>query len=498
MSKVCINCNSNELTTDTSRGIICCEECGMIQEENLIVNTIQFESTNNKSTMHGKVVNVENKNVGTQYVDSCYYIKNTIKNITIKLSLTNTHADIAFRWYKLCLANNLTKGKSILHTLSACIYIACRQTNSPHLLIDFSNVLQIDMYQIGKIYLRIRNTFKIENQVEDTYLLYLHRFVDQLKFNTNTNNSLNNNILNNNILNNNNLNNNNILNNNNNILNNNKCTPKDVILLSTRILNRMKKDWIIEGRKPNNACGAAILLASRILGDPREVHEVARVVHAAPATLTKRLKEFASTQTAKMDINEFNTEWLDEEAAPPVLRQFKTIRSNNNNIKDNNNILYSNNIKENNIKDIENNTNLYNTNTNNTNNTKDIFINELNNTLNNKNIINNDNNKNIINNDNIINNNILDGDNDSSFINDMILPSDEVATKTAIWEEMYGTYVKEAENKRKSKASTATGVTRKKTKKKHNFATVEEAYKSLDKKVSSKLNYTALSGLFQK
>ena len=152
----CINCGSMAIQTDTTRGIICCEDCGMIQEENMIINTIQFDTSNsNKISMQGKVVNIENKNIGTKYIDSSYYIKTTIKNICSKLCLNSKHSEIAFKWYKLCLANNLSKGKSILYTLSACIYISCRQEATPHLLIDFSNVLRIDMYQIGKIFLKI-------------------------------------------------------------------------------------------------------------------------------------------------------------------------------------------------------------------------------------------------------------------------------------------------------------------------------------------------------
>ncbi|ORD94887.1 TF3B [Enterospora canceri] len=393
MQSQCTNCGSTEMQTDSTRGIICCEECGMIQEENMIVNTIQFEKVQNKSALHGQIVNVENKNVGTKYVDSCYYIKNTIKNICAKLSLNLKHADIAFRWYKLCLANNLTKGKSILYTLSACIYISCRQENTPHMLIDFSNVLRIDMYQIGKIYLKIRNTFdletyKIQNSMTDMSM-YLHRFASQLKFRN----------------------------------------TKEIILLSTRILSRMRKDWIMEGRKPNNACGAAILLASRILNEPKDVNEVARVVHAAPSTISKRLAEIAATETAAMDVNEFNREWLVSESQPPVL-----------------------NAREGGKETGE---------------TRRILVNK-------------------------VKREEEIAENSSEVVNEMILEESEVENKTKMWEEMYGEYVKESEKKKRNKKGMV-----KRSKKKHNFETVEEAFKSLDKKVSSKLNYSAINELFE-
>lgn len=381
--QLCTNCGGNELTTDSSRGIVCCEECGMIQEENLIVNTMQFQSgPNNKSSMQGKVVNVENKNIGTKYVDSCYYVKNTIKNICNKLSLTAKHTEISFKWYKLCLANNLTKGKSILYTLSACIYISCIQQGTPMLLIDFSNVLRIDMYQIGKIYLKIRNKFQMADEKDfDKHSLYLQRFVSQLKF----------------------------------------IKPREIVLLSTRILNRMKKDWIMEGRKPNNSCGAAILLASRILDEPKDINEIAKVVHAAPATINKRLKEIALTDSAALDVDEFNKEWIDEETQPPILTT-KTPRSKR-------------------ILD-----------------ESDIVI------------------------------------DDELIIDEMLLNEEEVKGKEILWNEMYGEYVKASEKRKKNRKKPGT----RKIVKKHNFETVEEAFKSLDKKVSSKLNYDILHDLFQK
>lgn len=407
----CSNCGSTELTTDASRGIVCCEDCGMIQEENMIVNTVQFDTNNSKSVMQGKVVNVENKNVGTKYVDSCYYIKNTIKNICSKLSLSNNNVEVAFRWYKLCLANNLTKGKSILYTLSACIYISCRQEGSPHMLIDFSNILRIDMYQIGKVYLKIKNTFNINNSSLELYTLYLHRFVEQLQFKN----------------------------------------KKSIIMLSTRILNRMKKDWIMEGRKPNNACGAAIVLASRMQGEPRDIIDVAKVVHAAPTTITKRLKEISETDTAALNVEEFNTEWIEEETVPPVMKS----NSNSKNIK-------------------------------NSKNSKNNFLDEFNMILMQK----------------TSKPNVQMPQEESEYSNiseydvtDMILSKEEIESKKVLWEEMYGEYVKEVERKKDKNTKKTTKIVRKK---KHNFETVEEAYKSLDKKVSSKLNYNAINDLFQK
>jgi hypothetical protein len=57
---------------------------------------------------------------------------------------------------------------------------------------------------------------------------------------------------------------------------------------------------------------------------------------------------------------------------------------------------------------------------------------------------------------------------------------------------MYSDYLKETQNRKRNSKK----LTGRKHFKRHNFDTVEEAFLSLDKKVSSKLNYAALESLF--
>ena len=39
--------------------------------------------------------------------------------------------------------------------IAACVYITCRTEGTSHMLIDFSDVLQIDVYELGRTYLRL-------------------------------------------------------------------------------------------------------------------------------------------------------------------------------------------------------------------------------------------------------------------------------------------------------------------------------------------------------
>lgn len=400
---ICNNCQSTEIHTDSARGCIYCGECGMVQEENTIVSSLQFDSTAAKSTLHGKMISVDNANIGTQFIDSSYYIKNTISSICIKLGLGSDHTDCAFRWYKLCLQYSLSKGKSILYTLSACVYITCRQESTPHLLIDFSNALRIDMFKIGKVFLKLRNLLGVDIPLIDPSL-YMHRFVSQLKFEN-----------------------------------------KNILEYSIRLVARMKKDWILTGRRPNNSCGAALLISSRIFREERNITEIAKVVHASTATISKRLAEIAATESANLGIEEFRDIWLDEEENPPAKKRNikKAVQKNE--------VIQKPEIHMNEIDSI------YATPNATIEQIKDEYV-----------------------------------EDDEFNIDDLILNETETNQKRELWESMYGDYEVQQENKRKVKPKT---VIKKRTNK-HNFDSIEEAFKSLDHKVSSKLNYSAIEGLF--
>lgn len=398
----CSNCYSTEMHTDLSRGSIYCGECGMVQEENTVVSALQFDSASTKAVLHGKMINVENTNIGTGYTDSSYYIKNTIRSICQKLSLGLEHSECAFRWYKLCLQHSLSKGKSILYTLSACIYLTCRQEGTPHLLIDFSNELRIDLFKIGKVFLKIRNLLGADVQLIDPSL-YMHRFVSQLKFKN-----------------------------------------KEILNFSMLLISRMKKDWILEGRRPNNSCGAALLIASRIFNEERTLFEVAKVVHASVMTINKRLEEIMETESSNLQIEDFKNIWIEKEENPPVFKRHQAQELD---------LLYTP---------------------------------EQTQELINKDEIDFENFK-LISTEIIVSKNTKDCFDSDEFV----LNEEEAKTKEQMWDTMYAEYMEEATIKRKNRKKSI-----KKHSKRHNFDTVEEAFNSLDRKVSSKLNYAALESLF--
>jgi transcription factor IIIB subunit 2 len=80
-----------------------------------------------------------------------------------------------------------------------------------------------------------------------------------------------------------------------------------VVRLATRFLQSMDRAWISTGRRPNGLCGAAILIAARVLGFKRSTSQIARIAHICEETLRKRLCEFKGTQIAQLTYDEIKT-----------------------------------------------------------------------------------------------------------------------------------------------------------------------------------------------
>lgn len=95
--------------------------------------------------------------------------------------------------------------------------------------------------------------------------------------------------------------------------------------LATRIVQRMKRDWIATGRRPTGICGAALLLAARAFNVNRAVSDIVKVVHISETVVRKRLDEFGQTDSGNLTIDEFNVVDLVSTFKSPHLKQSKYI-----------------------------------------------------------------------------------------------------------------------------------------------------------------------------
>ena len=154
-----------------------------------------------------------------------------------------------------------------------------------HMLIDFSDVLKVNVYKLGSIYLGLKNTLYLQNNAfhvpDIDPSLYIQRYCHRLEFE------------------------------------NKKIQVGNTAL---RLLQSMKRAWITTGRRPNGLCGAAILIAARYHGFKRNISQIVKVVHVCQETIRKRLDEFKDTKTAQITREEMkqieDTHAIDSDVVP--------------------------------------------------------------------------------------------------------------------------------------------------------------------------------------
>lgn len=210
-----------------------------------------------------------------------------LTQISSTLRLPAIFTDRAHRLYQLALQRNYSVGRRQANVLATCLYVICRQEKSPHLLIDFSDALQINVYLLGKAFLHFTKIININLEVIDPSL-YIHRYADKLDLGDKTN---------------------------------------SVITASLRIITRLKKDWIVTGRRPDGVCAAALLIAARAHEFSVTQDTIAQLFRISMDTVRKRVLEFKFTPSAQLTMQQFFSIDLDAsvEFDPPAFIRNKLL-----------------------------------------------------------------------------------------------------------------------------------------------------------------------------
>ncbi|KAJ7916525.1 BRF1-domain-containing protein [Mycena leptocephala] len=264
----CKDCGGTVLEYDTAAGNGVCVNCGMVIEENAIVSEITFGETSSggamvqgsfvgqgatHARMSGPYGNRGNSDSRAQTIENA---SKKITMISSVLRLSETISNAALRMYTLAVEHKFTKGRKSLNVVAVCLYIACRQKDThTHMLIDFSDLLQVNVFELGHTYLQLVQTLNLKLPLVDPSH-YISRFAALLEFGDET--------------------------------------PK-VSMDAVRLVQRFDRDWMTRGRRPAGICGAALLLAARMNNFRRSVEEIVQVVKIADTTLKKRLDEFKNT-----------------------------------------------------------------------------------------------------------------------------------------------------------------------------------------------------------
>ena len=259
-SMICPNCGSREIEQHDASGASVCTECGVVVEENAIVSSIEFvEGAGGASSMVGQFVSATSSKAytgggggrGGRYGFSRASRETTLANgrrriqdVASRLRLGSHYVDAAHRLFTIAVEKNFVQGRRTTHVVAACLYIACRQEKSQHMLIDFSDALQVNVYVLGTCFLKFRRLLGLKLEIIDP-ALFVYRFAAHLDLDQKAN---------------------------------------AVALTALRLVGRMKRDWIVAGRRPAGICAAALLIAARAHGFSRHHQDVTKILRVRCVT----------------------------------------------------------------------------------------------------------------------------------------------------------------------------------------------------------------------
>eukprot|EP00475_Leptophrys_vorax_P035919 TRINITY_DN5985_c0_g1_i1.p1 TRINITY_DN5985_c0_g1~~TRINITY_DN5985_c0_g1_i1.p1 ORF type:complete len:567 (-),score=152.34 TRINITY_DN5985_c0_g1_i1:1853-3553(-) len=297
----CPVCGSTDIEYDTSRADQSCTNCGFVLEESGVVVEVQFEESSNggmsalgsfvpSSGMKGlsqsaRPVGGGHGGAGLHSEESremsLRKAQQRIRRVADQLKLTEHMVDQSLLVYKLALQNQFTRGRPALVVVGACIYVTCRREKTPHMLLDVADAIQAPLFFLGRTYLKLVHVLKLRIHVIDPSL-YIHRFAAALGFEKKTH---------------------------------------LVSMTALRLVSRMKRDWIQTGRRPAGICGGCLVIAARLHDFQITPAQVAKVVRMHESTLMKRMREFASTPSGELTLDEFNNTDMKAECDPPSFQK---------------------------------------------------------------------------------------------------------------------------------------------------------------------------------
>ncbi len=85
------------------------------------------------------------------------------------------------KYYNIASNKKFTQGRRTNQVVGALLYLVCRLQKTKHLLIDFSEVLQINLFILGSTYLKFIKLLKIIVPIVDPSL-FIHRYCAKMEF----------------------------------------------------------------------------------------------------------------------------------------------------------------------------------------------------------------------------------------------------------------------------------------------------------------------------
>ncbi|KAL8908661.1 MAG: hypothetical protein Q9171_005343 [Xanthocarpia ochracea] len=301
---VCTDTNCGSTNLDEDNGYLVCQACGTIIQETNIVSDNTFIETGGGESMRAGVTVGNDASRARVYDPVGARIAGGMTSREVSeangrhairavaghpLNIVQDLQDAAMQVYKLALANNFVQGRHTKSVAAVCLYIACRRSNENNkwMLIDFADKCDMNVFKLGMTFKALLKVLHVSPHFFQTLEPVnieglILRFAEQMQFGR---------------------------------------AKQRIANEAARIVQRMSRDWMTEGRRPAGICGAALILAARMNNYRRAVMEVVYIVKVAEVTLFKRLDEFKATESGGLTVEQFRTIDLPGAADPPAFQK---------------------------------------------------------------------------------------------------------------------------------------------------------------------------------
>ncbi len=272
--KICPECGSKNIVTDTKHAELYCADCGVVIAENLVDLGPEWRAYDSEQAskrvrtgppmsyrIHDKGLSTPMPKLVTRTrslqwtsMDSSEktlaYALVEIDRMACALKLSKDVTEATSVLYRKAAKQKLIKGRSIEELVSAMLYITCRQYAVPRTLKEIAEVSKMPLRKIRKSYLSLLRKMEIKLAPAEPEC-YIPRFCSELELS-------------------------------------NGIREKAI-----EIVKEGKETIAAKGWAPAGTAAAAIYLAMTLRGEvgSQEVKEIAKVAGTTPITLGNRYKE---------------------------------------------------------------------------------------------------------------------------------------------------------------------------------------------------------------
>jgi len=288
---------------DDVDGSMLCIACGRVFEESSIVAEVTFGETAGGAAMveggfigdqqrHAQSMGGTMRGLGgmESREQAAMHGRMAIEALGHALQQRQAVVDQAVGWFKLAMNHSFIQGRRMRNVAAVALYMAARrQPENTLMLMDLAEKIQTNVWALGDTYKAFLKKLgeedparlagnKAVQEIEPLMLKYCRKleFAD---------------------------------------------ASHKVADDACKLLKRMSRDWMVQGRQPAGLCGACIILAARMNNFRRTVREVVYVVKVADSTINSRLYEYKQTPSSALTVNQFREigQQLKVKTLPPAI-----------------------------------------------------------------------------------------------------------------------------------------------------------------------------------